>query len=152
MDKLNQLKAKKEKIEKQISDLEAKERLELEKNKDKIIYTKIPELNIEISQQVYNNKTYPEILELVDESKIVTHDMLFKLRSLTDKYPQFKEFYVFVPNPDLISKNRGYVSRFNAGSDWANLNCYRGPTYRDGVLGVILCRDLKVNKSKLKVK
>jgi hypothetical protein len=118
-------------------------RLEEQENQDKIIYTKIPELGIEISQQVYNNKTYAEILEIVKEEQIVTHDMLFKLRSLTDKYPQFKDFWVFCPNPDKVSKNNNYVAGFIAGSGWAWLGCSRFPTGVGSSLGVFLYRKLR---------
>jgi hypothetical protein len=146
MSSLQDLKNKRERLDKQIKDLEEAEKIKLEENKDKIVWTKIPELKIEISQQIYNNKTYAEILNRVNEKDIATHDILFKLRKLTDKYSQFKDFWVFVPNPDKISKDNNYVAGFGANSDGAYLNCYRDPTYRYAGLGVFVVR--KISRSK----
>jgi len=137
------IKNKIEKLNKQLQEIEEKERLKKEKNKDKPVYTKIPELGIEISQQIYNNKTYSEILKLVKESQIADHNLLFKLRELTEKYPQFEAFWVFVPNPDKISKEKGAVARFNAYSDGADLYCDRNPSNRNSSLGVFLWRKIK---------
>lgn len=133
-------------LKEQLQELENQERLELEKNKDKPIYTKIPELGIEISQQMFNGKTYAEILKLVNEEQIATYDILFKLRSLTEKYPQFKEFWVFVPNPDKISKDNNCVAGFFANSVGAVLDCDWVASGTGPALGVFLVRKLRSKK------
>jgi hypothetical protein len=140
---IEKLKQQRERLDNQIRQLEKKEKLRLEKNKDKPIYTKILELGIEISQQIYNGKTYAEILKLVKEEQIANHEILFKLRSLTKKYPQFKDFWVYIQNPDKISKDNGHVARFDACSDWASLSCDWLPDDVSPSLGVFLWRKLK---------
>lgn len=127
-----------EKLNKKKQEILAKQ----ETKEDKIIYTKIPELGIEVSQQIYNDKTYADILKIVKEEQIVDSNTLFKLRKLTDKYPQFKNFWVFVPNPDKVSKDNNFVAVFGADSNWAILDCYWNPTDTDTGLGVFLWRKI----------
>ena len=140
---IQKLKQRREEIDKQIKELEEPERLEQERNKDKPVYIKVPELGIEISQQIYNGKNYAEILKLVKEKQIATHKILFKLRGLTKKYPQFKDFWVFVPNPDKLSKDNGFGARLSADSGRTGLYCGWDPTGSDASLGVFLWRRIR---------
>ena len=133
----------KQQIQDEIKKLEEELKKLEQEDKCEIVYTPIKELGIEISQQVYNNKTYPEILELVKESQIADHNLLFKLRSMTNKYPQFKNFWVFCPNTDKLSKDNNFVAWFDASSDWADFGCYWNPASRSDSLGVFLWRKLK---------
>ena len=90
------------------------------------------------TKQQYNNKTYAEILELVKEENIANYSLLQELRNKGLNF--LKEFWVFVPNPDKISKDNKYVAWFNAASGWAGLNCYGGPTDTGPSLGVFVVR------------
>ena len=107
-----------------------------------INWIKIPENGIEItSTQQFNGKTYAEILKEVKEEEIADYPLLQELRN-SGKYEFLKEFWVFVPNPDRISKNNGFLARFDAFSGWAVLICYRDPTNSNPSLGVFLVRKL----------
>jgi hypothetical protein len=139
-----QIKSEIAKLQESLNKIEEQEKIELDRNKYKPIYTKIPELNIKISQQIYNGKTYSEILKLVKEEQIATYEILQKCRNLDlNKYPQFKDFLAFVPNPDKISKDNNYVTSFDANSNWADLYCSWDPNCGSPSLGVILFRSLK---------
>ena len=133
----NQLIKEKEKIEKQLKEIELND------------YIEVPELKIKITQtQRFNNKTYSEILKEVDESKIVTYDILKKLRNIAfkskwKKYPFMKNFWVLVPNPDEFEKSKGNVARFYADSGGAFLLCGGDPSDRGSDLGVFLMEKLK---------
>ena len=108
-------------LQDQLKQVKDKEKAEEQKNKNKPVFTYIKELDLEISQLVYKDMTYAQILKLVDEKDIATHNDLFALRSLVDKYPQFKDFWAFVPNPDAVAKKNGYVAWFDAYSGWVGL-------------------------------
>ena len=109
--------------------------------KIKIEWVKIPEKNIEITkEQQYNGLTYLEILKKVKESEIADYNLLRELRN--KGYEFLKSFWVFVPNPDKISKEKGDVASFFVDS-WADLLCFRSPSDSDGSLGVFLVRSLK---------
>ena len=107
-------------------------------------FIEIPELGIKITpKQQFNGKTYSEILEEVSESQIATYEILQKLRNISfssnwNKYPFMKSFWVFVPNPDELSKSVGNFAGFVAYSDRANLNCNWNPFNRGEYLGVFL--------------
>jgi len=106
-------------------------------------YIKIKELGIEITpEQQFNGLTYKEILKKVKESEIATYEILQKIRNL-GKYEFTKDFWVFVPNPDKISKDNGYVARFVANSSRAILDCEWGPEIAVASLGVFLYRKCK---------
>ena len=135
MNKQKQIEEYKQKIAK----LEVEIRLEGEKN----IWIKIPELKIEITnKQMFNGKTYPEILKEVKEEEIASYELMQKLRN-SGKYDFLKEFWVFVPNPDLISKKNNYIARFGAFSGSADLFCNWDASYSAPSLGVFLVRELK---------
>ena len=115
----------------------------LKKEQEKNIWLKIPEKNIEITtKQQFNGKTYPEILKEVKKSEIADYELLQELRN-TGKYSFLKDFWVFVPNPDKISKKNNYVARFGAGSGGAGLGCDGYPGYSYSSLGVFLIRKIK---------
>lgn len=108
-------------------------------------WIKIPEKGIEItSKQHFNGKTYAEILEEVEEEQIATYELLQELRN--KGYEFLKDFWVFVPNPDKISKENNYVAWFVAVSDRAGLDCDRDPSYSSSSLGVFLIRKIKRGK------
>ena len=69
--------------------------------------------------------------------EIADYPLLQNLRN-ENKLPV--NFWVFVPNPDKVSKSKNYAARFNVGSDWASLDCGGDPAYRDASLGVFLIR------------
>jgi len=90
------------------------------------------------TKQQYNNKTYAEILKLVKEENIANYSLLQELRNKGLNF--LEEFWVFVPNPDKISKDNKYVARFFAYSDRANFNCDWVPTGAYPSLGVFIIR------------
>lgn len=127
-------------LQEQLKEVKAKEKAEEQKNKTKLTFTYIEELDLEISQLAYKDMTYSEILKVVEEKDIATHEELFALRKLVNKYPQFKDFYAFVPNPDDVAKKNGYVARFYANSVRVYLGTYY---YSDGsgsTLGVFVVK------------
>ena len=90
------------------------------------------------TKQQYNGKTYSQILKLVKEENIANYSLLQELRNKGLNF--LKEFWVFVPNPDKISKDNKYVARFFAYSDRANFNCDWVPTGAYPSLGVFIIR------------
>jgi hypothetical protein len=101
------------------------------------------------TKQQYNGKTYAEILELVKVENIADYQLLQELRNKGLTF--LKDFWVFVPNPDKISKDK-YVARFDANSNWADLYCDRLPTGRSDSLGVFVVRKkVKMKKPKAQI-
>ena len=100
----------------------------------------VPELGIKIiPRQMFNGKVYDKNIE----EFLPTYEILQKLRNIAfesnwEKYSFMKKFWVFVPNPDKVSKEKGFVAWFDAYDDWAFLFCGRIPSYRDSNLGVFL--------------
>ena len=131
------LKEKKE-IDAQLRDIELKDE-----------YIEVSELNIKITRtQKFNNKKYSEILEEIDESEIVTHEILEKLRNISfdskwKKYPFMKDFWVFVPNFDKASAASGRVARFYANSGRVDVGSDFYSNYRNSDLGVFLYKKLE---------
>jgi hypothetical protein len=117
----------------------------------------IPELGIKIIPKVlFKGKIYSEITDEVPEEFIASYEILQKLRNIAfesrwKKYPFMKRFYVFVPNPDKISKSKGFVSRFFAYRDGADLNSNRNPSIRDSVLGVLLFCEVEKGKAMMRL-
>ena len=89
------------------------------------------------TKQQYNNKTYAEILKLVKEENIANYSLLQELRNKGLNF--LKEFWVFVSNPDKISKEK-FVAGFDADSGRPYFNCYGGPTDTGPSLGVFVIR------------
>ena len=89
------------------------------------------------TKQQYNGKTYSEILKLVREENIADYPLLQKLRNKGLNF--LKDFWVFVPNPDKISKEK-FVARFGANSGGAGLGCGGNPTDAYPSLGVFVVR------------
>jgi hypothetical protein len=108
-------------------------------------WLKILKKGIEITtKQQFNGKTYSEILKEVKEEEIATYELLQELRNKDYKF--LKDFWVFVPNPDKVSKKNNYVARFGADSVRADLICDGGLSYLNFSLGVFLIRKLKEKK------
>ena len=136
-----------EKAEKKLKQL--KEQLKKETDKTEWFY--IPELKIEIQTKIHHkNKTYAECeKDLSKGESIPTYEQIQWLRN--SKYKDqlnLDDTWEFVQNPDKISKENGFVARFNADSGGALLGCDRDPSVRDSSLGVRFVR--KLNKSKKK--
>jgi len=144
--KIKETKLLLEKLETQKKEQQAKKEIE------EVEYIDIPELGISISNKlVYLNKTYSEILKLVKEENIADYPLLQKLRnegkeSNWKKYSFLKEFYAYVPNPDLVSKLNGYVAVFYAYSYWSDLYCDGGSGCRNSDRGVFLIKKMEKNK------
>ncbi len=154
----NTLQEQKEKLERELKDINDKIKEESEKtewikisndficsvnsNNGKCIY--------EISKkQLYNGKTYQKIKEsLKDNEFIADYPLLQKLRN-SNKFPDtFNKFWVFVPNPDKISEQNGYVARFYACSGYAVLDCDYDASDSDSTLGVFVVRKIEVKNGK----
>lgn len=130
-----------EQTEKKLAILKAK--LQEEQNKTKWISIDKFKKGYEITtNQQFNNKTYGEILKLVNEKEIADYPLLQELRN-SEKYKFLKDFWVFVPNLDKISKKNNYVARFVAFSDRAYFDCGRRPYNSAPSLGVFLIRRRK---------
>jgi len=108
--------------------------------KDKLEWIYIKEKDISITKnQMFNNFAYEDILKEVKEEEIADYNLLQWLRNNKKYQKHFLKFWVYVPNPDEISRKK-YVARFYVDSDWADLDCYRNPAGSDSPLGVFLVR------------
>ncbi len=114
-----------EKIEKKEGELkELKEKLKKEQDISEWIF--IPELKIEIQTKIHHkNKIYSECEKDLGKGELIpTYEQIQWLRN--SKYKDqlnLDDTWEFVQNPDNISKKNGYVARFYAGSDYADLDC-----------------------------
>ncbi len=136
------MKTTQEKIEKKEQELkELKDKLKKEQDTSEWIY--IPELKIEIQNKIHHkNKTYKECEEDLSKGEsITTYEQIQWLRN--SKYKNqlnLIDTWEFVENPDNISKENGYVARFCADSDCADLGCGGGSDYSGSTLGVRFVR------------
>lgn len=137
-----------EEKEKELKELKAQKLQEELKGK----WLDIPEKGISILTELqYKGKTYPQILEEVNESEIADYALLQELRnegfkSKWKKYNFLKDFSAFVPNPDEVSKSNGYVARFGANSGYAYLDCGEGSSYSYSGRGVFLIKKISNGK------
>jgi hypothetical protein len=135
------IKSKIEKKEKELAELKAK--LEQEQNNNEWVSINKFKKGYELAtKQQFNGNTYAEILKKVKEEEIADYPLLQELRN-SGKFEFLKEFWVFVPNLDNISKKNNYVARFVADSDGALLSCDGLPDYSIPSLGVFLIRKFK---------
>lgn len=99
----------------------------------------------EITKQEYNGKTYSEILKLLQKKeKIADYPLLQKLRN--SEYCNelgLNDIWCFVPNPDKMMKDKGFVAWFYAYSGRADLYCNGYPTDSYSSLGVFIIRRKK---------
>ncbi len=119
---------------------------QLKKESEKSDWIKIPELKIEVQTKIqHKNNTYVDCEKhLSDGESIPTYEQIQWLRN--SKYKDqlnLDDSYEFVQKPDNISKENGYVARFYANSDYADLNCDRNSSYSDSNLGVRFVRRTK---------
>ena len=153
-EQIKKLEGKKEKAEEKIVSL----KLELENESNKSEWIKIPGTNYEITKDVlYKGKTYNEIIKLKKpEEELLTlkhigiiceHPNLLKELKM-DSSSSNDDFFFKQPFPQ--NEKKGYVARFYANSNYANLDCgrYSGDSY--SYLGVRFVRKLKVKNSKTK--
>ncbi len=134
--------------EKKLAELKA----DLKKESDKSEWISIPELKIEVQTKIHHkDKTYAECeKDLCKGELIPTYEQIQWLRN--SKYKDqlgLDDTWEFVQNPDKISKDNGYVARFCADSDYANLNCGGGSSGSDSDLGVRFVRK-KITQGKKK--
>ena len=122
---------------------------DLENEKNKTQWIKISKTEEISTIQLHNNKTYAEILKLLNKNeRIADYTLLKDLRnegfeSNWTKYPFLKEFWVFVPQEDKISEKNNYVARFDADSGRAVLYCNGSPSGSNASLGVFVVRKVK---------
>ena len=100
------------------------------KEKSKISWLKIPELEIEIQTKIHHkDKTLSECEKDLEEGEsIPTYEQLQFLRN-SDKYRDklnLLDTWEFVQNPDKISKKNGYVARFIVYSGFCLLGLWLG--------------------------
>ena len=129
-----------ETMEKKLTELKEELKEELKQETNKTEWIDIGNGKQISITQLYNGKTYAEIKGLLKENEeIADYPLLQKLRN-SGKFEFMKEFWVFVPNPDLISEKNGYVAWFGAGSDWAGFNCNGDADFSGPSLGCFLIR------------
>ena len=75
--------------------------------------------------------------------EIATYELLQYLRNNHAKAFNLIDTLEFVQNPDTISRKKGNVAWFVAGSVVAFLNCSRNPDYSNSSLGVRFVRKVK---------
>ena len=131
-----------ETMEKRLTELKEELKEELKQETNKTEWIDIGNGKQISTTQLYNEKTYAEIKGLLKENEeIADYPLLQKLRN-SGKFEFLKSFWVFVPNPDLISEKNGYIAWFDASSGWADFDCYRA-VGSDPSLGVFLIRRKK---------
>ena len=106
----------------------------------------IPEMGIEIEEKIHHKeKIYAECEKDCPKGwEISTYEILQKLRNskYIDKL-NLRKTWEFVQNPDNISKEKGYVARFNAYSDGVLLSCDGSPRGSGSALGGRYWRKIK---------
>ena len=115
-------------------------------------WLEIPELKISVELEVHDkNKSWDELNLKDREKELLTVEQCIWLAN--SKYA--KELKMdgssskddfFIQQPFNLSRKNGYVARFNADSDYANLICYRSSVNSVSYLGVRFVR--KIEKSK----
>ena len=151
---------KSDKIQKQIQATEQKleelkEKLKTEKdNSNKSEWILIPGTNYEVTKEVlHKGKSYDEIMEIKkSEQELLT----LKLIGIICEHPDLiKELKMdssstnddfFIQQPFNLSRKNGYVARFCADSDCADLDCDGGSVYSNSALGVRFVRKKIIQK------
>lgn len=140
-----------------IEEIESKLKIlkeQLKKESDKSFWIYIPELKIEVQTKIHHKgKSYDQLVEEFGEEflekNLPTHKQLQDLRNLENK-GKYKlgliDTWEFVKQEDDISKKNGYVARFDADSDGADLGCGRNSSYSGSYLGVRFVRKPKRGK------
>lgn len=136
---MNTLNQQIEKTKKKLAELESKQ------HKIKTII--INNVEYELKQHD-NNKLLSEIrIPKGWRLLLLSEVMMLYERGLIDT-----SFWIYVKQTNKEKEKKGRVARCIACSVGAYLYCYRNPSNSNASLGVMLCRDLKANKSKLKIK
>ena len=113
----------------------------------------IPELKISVEIEVHNkDKSYNDLNLKDREDELLTYEEVIWLAN--SKYAKqlkmdgssSKDDFFF-KQPFNLSRKNGYVARFYAGSDYANLDCYWGSSYSGSDLGVRFVRRTKEKKN-----
>ena len=112
----------------------------------------IPELKISVEIEVHNkDKSFDDLGLKEREKELLTSEQCIWLAN--SKYAkQLKmdgsssEDDFFIQQPFDLSRKNGYVARFYAYSDYANLICYRDSGDLDSTLGVRFVRKIKKSK------
>lgn len=131
-----------------------KYKLEKTKEKEQEVNDKVEWITISSEEQITSKpihlgKTYQECIDLLKEGeRIADYPLIQKLRNSEEFQKYFKDFWVFVPNPDYISLKNKYVARFYADSDGADLGCGGNPAYTYSSLGVFVVRQISREKIK----
>ena len=128
---------------------ELKEKKFLEDNKsNESEWIKIPNTDYEVTKDVlHKGKSYDEIMELKKpEEELLTLKImgiicedpsLLKVLKM-DSSSTKDDFFFKQPFPQ--NEKKGYVARFYAYSDYANLVCFEDSSYSDSYLGVRFLR------------
>ncbi len=141
------MKTTQEKINQKEAELQ-KLKLQLSKEKDKSEWLYIPELKIEVQTKIHHKgKSYNDLVEEFGEEylekHLPTYAQLQELRNLEHKGKYelgLIDSWEFVKQEDLISKKKGYVSGFGAGSDYVGLDSGGGSSVSYSDLGVRFIR------------
>lgn len=113
----------------------------------------IPELEISVEIEVHDKDKSWDELGLKDrEDELLTQDQCVFLAN--SKYAKqlkmdgssSKDDF-FIKQPFDLNRKNGYVARFCADSDYADLGCYRGSGYSYASLGVRFARKISGKKS-----
>ena len=148
----NKIQKQIEKKEKELKELKDK----LEKETDKTEWISIPETDYEVTKDVlHKGKSYNEIIKLKKpEEELLTlkligiiceHPNLIKQLKM-DSSSTKDDF--FFKQPFLQNDKKGYVARFYAYSDYADLGCYEFSDNSYSALGVRFVRKKIKSKNK----
>ena len=139
-----------ESIDKKIQELEDKKRVilaEKERINNKVISIKV-KLSIgtyEVEKKIHHKgKTYAECEKDCPKGwEIATYQILQELRNTKQEEFNLNDTWEFVQQIDKISKKKGYVARFCAGSVRVDLGAYCGSDFSDSALGVRYVRKIR---------
>lgn len=148
---IKSLEDQKKEIDKKINSLT----IEMNNESSEAEYISIPETDLEVTKNVlYKGKSYNEIMKLKKpEEELLTLKIIgiicenpTLLKELKMDSSSTKDDFFF-KQPFPQNEARGYVARFDAGSDCAILNCGGVSGISDSSLGVRFIRK-KISKSK----
>ncbi len=114
----------------------------------------IPELNISVEIEVHDkDKSWDDLGLSEREDELLTSEQCIWLAN--SKYAKTlkmdgssSEDDFFIKQPFDLSRKNGYIARFYAGSDYADLCCYGGSSYSGSDRGVRFVRKISKKNTK----
>lgn len=153
----NKIKTQIEQKKKEIAELQGQL---IDEQKD-VVWIKIPNTDYEIEKEVHHKgESYDDLKKEFGEEYLEEHLPTLKLLAEIFEHENLmKELKMdcsstkddfFFKQPIPKNRERGYVARFYAVSDYANLDCGEDSSYSDSYRGVRFVRKVKSGKKSSK--